>query len=586
MGQKIHPTGFRLAVTRNWGSKWFANSKNYGPTLAEDIKVREYLKKKLSHASVAKVTIERPAKNARITIHSARPGVVIGKKGEDIETLRADLRKMMGGDVGLNIEEIRKPEIDAQLIADSIAQQLEKRIMFRRAMKRAMQNAMRLGAQGIKVMSSGRLNGAEIARREWYREGRVPLHTLRADIDYGFSEARTTYGVIGIKVWVFKGEVLAHNAEPVQPRRRRRRNAPKRPRRRRHAADQERRMLQPARRKYRKEQKGRNKGVATVGNKVSFGEYGLKATGRGRLTARQIEAARRAMTRHIKRGGRIWIRIFPDKPISQEAGRSPHGQRQGQPGVLRRGDPARQGALRNGRRRRGAGARGVRARRRPSCRSARRSSTAWSAADGDDSDEEAETRRRRSPARTPAELQTELEALLKEQFGLRMQAATQQLTEHGEAEGRAARHRPRAHADPSEGAARKAHSRGRRGELTERAAQDHERAESTARRAAPRKALIADVIGRVVSDKMDKTVTVLVERRVKHPLYGKIVIAVAQVPRARREQRVQGRRPGRDRRPRASSRRPRPGASPSVLEKAKTSEAALAPVAGQRICLP
>ena len=230
MGQKIHPTGFRLAVTRNWSSRWYANTKNFGATLGEDIRVREYLKRKLSHASVARITIERPAKNARITIHSARPGVVIGKKGEDIETLRADLRRMMGGDVGLNIEEIRKPEVDAQLVAESIAQQLEKRIMFRRAMKRAMQNAMRLGAQGIKVMSSGRLNGAEIARREWYREGRVPLHTLRADIDYGFAEARTTYGKIGIKVWVFRGEVLAHNAEPAAapapaP------EAPKRPRR-------------------------------------------------------------------------------------------------------------------------------------------------------------------------------------------------------------------------------------------------------------------------------------------------------------------------------------------------------------------
>ncbi len=230
MGQKIHPTGFRLAVNRNWTSKWFATGKAFAPTLKEDIKVREYLKKKLGHASVGKITIERPAKNARITIHSARPGVVIGKKGEDIETLRSDLRRMMGGEVGLNIEEIRKPEIDAQLISDSIAQQLEKRIMFRRAMKRAMQNAMRLGAQGIKIMCAGRLNGIEIARTEWYREGRVPLHTLRADIDYGFSEARTTYGVIGIKVWVFKGEVLAHNAEPAaapapQP------EAPKRPRR-------------------------------------------------------------------------------------------------------------------------------------------------------------------------------------------------------------------------------------------------------------------------------------------------------------------------------------------------------------------
>src|SRR3569833_2305029 len=215
MGQKIHPIGFRLAVNRNWGSKWFANSKHYAPTLNQDIKIREYLKKKLSHASVAKATIERPAKNARITIHSARPGVVIGKKGEDIETLRADLTKMMGVPVHVNIEEIRKPETDAQLIADSIAQQLEKRIMFRRAMKRAMQNAMRLGAQGIKIMSSGRLNGIEIARTEWYREGRVPLHTLRADIDYGFGEAETTYGVIGVKVWVYKGDRLASGEAPT-----------------------------------------------------------------------------------------------------------------------------------------------------------------------------------------------------------------------------------------------------------------------------------------------------------------------------------------------------------------------------------
>jgi small subunit ribosomal protein S3 len=236
MGQKIHPVGFRLSVTRNWSSKWYANSKTFANTLFEDLKVREYLKKRLAHASVGKVTIERPAKNARITIHSARPGVVIGKKGEDIETLRAVLRKMMGVEVGLNIEEIRKPEIDAKLIADSIAQQLEKRIMFRRAMKRAMQNAMRLGAQGIKIMSSGRLNGIEIARSEWYREGRVPLHTLRADIDYGFSEAMTQYGSIGIKVWVFKGEILAQNEAPVMertpnPTREPRKDAPSAPKR-------------------------------------------------------------------------------------------------------------------------------------------------------------------------------------------------------------------------------------------------------------------------------------------------------------------------------------------------------------------
>ena len=209
MGQKINPVGFRLAVNRNWSSKWYANKKSFGPMLAEDIKVRDFLKKKLAHASVGKVLIERPAKDARITIFSARPGVVIGKKGEEIEALKAELRRIMGvQQVHVNIEEIRKPEIDAQLIADSIAQQLEKRIMFRRAMKRAMQNAMRLGAQGIKIMSAGRLNGIEIARTEWYREGRVPLHTLRADIDYGQGEAKTNYGVIGIKCWVYKGEIL------------------------------------------------------------------------------------------------------------------------------------------------------------------------------------------------------------------------------------------------------------------------------------------------------------------------------------------------------------------------------------------
>ncbi len=215
MGQKIHPTGFRLSVTRDWSSRWYANSKHFPKMLKEDIEVRDYLKKKLAHASVGRVVIERPAKNARVTVYSARPGVVIGKKGEDIELLKAELQRRMGVPVHVNIEEIRKPELDSQLIADSIAQQLEKRIMFRRAMKRAMQNAMRLGAQGIKIMSSGRLNGAEIARTEWYREGRVPLHTLRADIDYGTSEAKTTYGIIGIKVWVFKGEMLGKNEQPA-----------------------------------------------------------------------------------------------------------------------------------------------------------------------------------------------------------------------------------------------------------------------------------------------------------------------------------------------------------------------------------
>ena len=227
MGQKIHPTGFRLAVTRAWSSRWFANSRDFPAMLDVDNRVRKHLKQKLSHASVSRVLIERPARNARVTVYSARPGVVIGKKGEDIEIIRSDLQRIMGVPVHISIEEIRKPEIDAQLIADSITQQLEKRIMFRRAMKRAMQNAMRLGAQGIKVMSAGRLNGAEIARTEWYREGRVPLHTLRADIDYATSEAKTTYGIIGVKVWVYKGEMQgedtrAEAAETVDNRKPRR----------------------------------------------------------------------------------------------------------------------------------------------------------------------------------------------------------------------------------------------------------------------------------------------------------------------------------------------------------------------------
>lgn len=208
MGQKINPTGFRLPVTRNWTSRWYAVGRNFSRTLCEDLKVRAFLMEKLKAASVSRIVIERPANNARITIYSARPGVVIGKQGAYIEELKADVQKMIGVPAHISIEEVRRPELDAKLIADGITQQLEKRIMFRRAMKRAMQNAMRLGAKGIKIMSAGRLNGAEIARTEWYREGRVPLHTLRADIDYGFSEAHTTYGVVGVKVWVYKGDNL------------------------------------------------------------------------------------------------------------------------------------------------------------------------------------------------------------------------------------------------------------------------------------------------------------------------------------------------------------------------------------------
>ncbi|MCD2450078.1 30S ribosomal protein S3 [Methylicorpusculum oleiharenae] len=208
MGQKVHPTGIRLGIVKDWNSRWYANSHDYPLFLHQDLTVREFLRKKLAHASISRIQINRPASNAHITVHTARPGIVIGKKGEDIDKLRQEISAMIGVPVQLNVEEIRKPELDAQLVAESIAQQLEKRIMYRRAMKRAVTNTMRLGAEGIKINVAGRLNGAEIARTEWYREGRVPLHTLRADIDYGTAEANTTYGIIGIKVWIFKGEVF------------------------------------------------------------------------------------------------------------------------------------------------------------------------------------------------------------------------------------------------------------------------------------------------------------------------------------------------------------------------------------------
>jgi len=208
MGQKVHPTGIRLGIVKKHASVWFAEGRRYAENLLSDLEVRSFIRKRLKNASVSRIEIERPAQTARVTIFTARPGIVIGKKGEDVEALRGALAKKMGVPVHINIEEIRKPDLDAQLVADSVAQQLERRVMFRRAMKRAVQNAMRQGAEGIKIQVSGRLGGAEIARTEWYREGRVPLHTLRADIDYATSEAHTTYGIIGVKVWIFKGEIL------------------------------------------------------------------------------------------------------------------------------------------------------------------------------------------------------------------------------------------------------------------------------------------------------------------------------------------------------------------------------------------
>ena len=208
MGQKVHPTGIRLGIVKKHTSVWYAGQKDYAEKLNSDLKVREFITDKLSHASVSRIEIERPAQSARITIHTARPGIVIGKKGEDVEKLRSAVAAEMGVPVHINIEEIRKPDLDAALVAQNVAQQLERRVMFRRAMKRAVQNAMRQGAKGIKIQVSGRLGGAEIARTEWYREGRVPLHTLRADIDYATAEGSTTYGIIGVKVWIFKGEVI------------------------------------------------------------------------------------------------------------------------------------------------------------------------------------------------------------------------------------------------------------------------------------------------------------------------------------------------------------------------------------------
>jgi small subunit ribosomal protein S3 len=213
MGQKVNPTGIRLGIVKDWTSTWFADTKNFADYLNMDLGIRDFIRKRLSQASVSRIQIARPASNAVITVHTARPGIVIGKKGEDIDRLRKEVSDRMGIPVSINIEEIRKPELDATLVAESVAQQLERRIMFRRAMKRAVSNSMRIGAEGIKIKVAGRLNGAEIARSEWYREGRVPLHTLRADIDYGTAEANTTYGVIGVKVWIFKGEVIGKQIE-------------------------------------------------------------------------------------------------------------------------------------------------------------------------------------------------------------------------------------------------------------------------------------------------------------------------------------------------------------------------------------
>jgi len=354
MGQKINPIGFRVGINRTWDSRWFADNAEYGRLLLEDMDIREHIMKNQRQAGISKVVIERPHKKCRVTVHAARPGILIGKKGADIEKLRGQLSRLTASEVFLNIVEIRKPEIDATLVAEGIAQQLERRVAFRRAMKRAVQSAMRLGAEGIRINCAGRLGGAEIARTEWYREGRVPLHTLRSNIDYGQAEARTAYGIIGIKVWIFKGEIMEHDpmaqrrdhgARPdgagaacdSGPGKRRRRKRPP-------SLDEismiarcaryisiEATMLQPKKTKFRKAHKGRLKGNAKGGFTLTFGSHGLKAMEPERVTARQIEAARRAMTRKMKRVGRVWIRVFPDLPVSQKPTEVRMGKGKGAP---------------------------------------------------------------------------------------------------------------------------------------------------------------------------------------------------------------------------------------------------------------
>ncbi len=380
MGQKVNPIGLRLGINRTWDSRWYAGKNEYGKLLHEDMKIRDELMKELKQAAVSKIVIERPHKKCRVTIHSARPGVVIGKKGADIEKLRKKVAELTDSDVVINIIEIRKPELDAQLVAESIAQQLERRVAFRRAMKRAVQSAMRLGADGIRINCSGRLGGAEIARMEWYREGRVPLHTLRADVDYGVATAFTTYGTCGVKVWIFKGEIMEH--DPMAQDKKMAEGDAGRPRRdgRLSSAHGNEKGLKPCCNRRAPSSARRTRAASTAsrprGADLAFGQYGLKALEPERVTARQIEAARRALTRHMKRAGRVWIRIFPDVPVSKKPLEVRMGSGKGAPefwvGRVKPGPhPVRD-------RRRAAGS--SRARRcrspPPSCRSRRASSSA------------------------------------------------------------------------------------------------------------------------------------------------------------------------------------------------------------------
>ena len=402
MGQKVNPYGFRLGNTTDWKSRWFTD-REYQNYLIEDIHIREYLNKELERAAVSRVEIERTRDRLRIDVHTARPGIVIGRRGTEADRLRTKLAEITKNPkVQLNIQEIKQPELDAALMAQGIADQLAGRVSFRRAMKRTVQTVQKAGAMGVRVQCSGRLGGAEMSRRESYREGRVPLHTLRADIDYGFREAKTTYGRIGVKVWIYKGDILPYKTsteDKITPRGRhgRRRGlrsgwpAPRRERwrrpppardgragrcaccgwpvaagarggcrtrdragrprartaaagRRRDRASHTRRpprdpplpeglaaMLMPRKVKHRKQQRGRMSGLAKGGTEITFGDYGVQALEPGWISARQIEAARIAMTRHVRRGGKVWIRVFPDKPVTAKPAETRMGSGKGNP---------------------------------------------------------------------------------------------------------------------------------------------------------------------------------------------------------------------------------------------------------------
>ena len=371
MGQKVHPESLRVGYIHDWKSTWF-NEKDFSDYLLEDIHIREHIENKLAHAGLSTITIKKNKNEVEVNIHTARPGIVIGKSGSEVDALRKELHKMTNKAVKVNILEIKRPELDSKLVAQSIAEQLQNRVAFRRAMKRALTSAMRSGAKGVKIQVSGRLGGAEMARTEGYSDGRVPLHTLRADIDYGFYEARTTFGRIGVKVWINKGEIMPKGfaqdlteleaPQTVGPggggrgrgpggpggrggpgggrggpggrgdrAARWRRRWAWRPQRRPAASQGAALMLQPKRVKWRKEHRGRRRGYAKGGTNVEFGEYGLKALERGWVTNRQIEAARIAMTRKIKRGGKVWINIFPDKPYTKKPAETRMGSGKGTP---------------------------------------------------------------------------------------------------------------------------------------------------------------------------------------------------------------------------------------------------------------